>query len=125
MADLITTCIGCYNIIFENCGDNISLPTGLSGGTGLAWKITDKFGNIYGGYAAVDKFGNIIIDTTPAAGWPAGIFTPASGVFTFEAYIIPEGGDADECSSSSLTICEEIYKCIAFSFASTSNITTP
>jgi len=124
MADLITACIGCYNLIFENCGEDITLPTGLAEGTEVAWHITDKFGNLYGGDATVDADGNIIIDTTEAAGFPAGLFTPHSGTFTFEVNAITDG-DVDVCEALTLTICEEEYKCIDFSFASSTEISTP
>jgi len=115
MADIITECLGCYNLIFENCGEEILLPTGLDPDTALAWQITDKFGNLYRGEGIVGADGNIVINTTTAAGFPDGLFTPHSGTFTWEAF------DMDHtdilCEALTLTICEEEYVCVDFSFA--------
>lgn len=108
------TCGDCYQFITDACPEDVlELPTGLADGTEIHWEITDKFGHKYRGSGNVNSDENIEIDVS---GFPEGSFTQHSGIFTFEILSIDEAPPIVNCAPVPLTICEEDYSCIAFSF---------
>jgi len=117
MADI---CKGCFNLILDYCGENITLPTGLAEGTKVWWEITDKFGEVWRGSAIVDDEGEIDIEVDQ---FPEGLFNPHAGNFNF--IIGAEGDDAPSlplCDIIDLTICGTEYECITFSFTKTNYV---
>jgi len=109
------TCGDCYQYITDACPDSIlEIPTGLSDGTEAWWEITDKFGHKYRGAGTVNSEGALEI---PVDQFPEGMFNPHAGIFTLEIQSIDEAPANPVCTPIPLTICEEDFSCIAFSFA--------
>jgi hypothetical protein len=107
------TCSECYQYITDACPDTeLELPTGLSDGTEITWEIEDKFGAKWRGTGTVDVDGNISI---PVSGFPEGMFNPHAGIFILRVLGV-EGDDDTLCEGIDLTICDQDFSCIAFSF---------
>jgi len=105
-------CSECYNYITDACpSSGFTLPTGLSDGTEISWEIEDKFGAKYKGNGIINSDEEIEI---PVTGFPEGLFNAHAGIFIFK--ILGVNGNDDLCEGIDITICEEDYSCIAFSF---------
>jgi hypothetical protein len=116
----IPVCGSCYNLILEYCTDELRLEVGSDHiGVDIAWILTDKNGRKYQGISLVNPQGYIEIETSH---FPDGYFTPWSGNFTIEFFSLDHDNRPILCSPLDILICETIYTCITFSFASINTI---
>lgn len=113
------SCGGCFSLILPACGKSISIPMdGYDAGDTYWILITDKFGNRYKVRVTVEELDGQPYVSLNAIDFPAGLFTPYSGIFTIQIFE-DNGSDFPPvvCSWLDFTFCEVDYSCIALSFS--------
>jgi hypothetical protein len=105
-------CQECFSITLYGCTDSVEVPTGITGGFPVFWKL-ESYKQVYFGSNTPNAFG--ILTLTNDAFSPA-LFIESEGEFVFTILSVDEPPQNPQCEPIMIEVCEVNYPCVSISF---------
>jgi hypothetical protein len=105
-------CQECFSITLYGCTDTVEIPTGITGGLTVFWKL-ESYKNAYFGSNTTNPVG--ILTLTNDAFSPA-LFIESEGEFVFTILSVDEPPQNPQCEPIMIEVCEVNYPCVSVSF---------